>query len=118
MEAIDVAYARYQTAEGAERESCGNQQLPDPLGRDRIVAPIVISQVDSYSAYLSDVFLSGSPILPVVSTPANRKYAEQLETLIDDHATIGGYARQMLMFIKNAVKTNIVTGKQIGRAHV
>lgn len=107
MEAIDVAYARYQTAEGAEREACGNQQMPDPLGRDRIVAPIVVSQVDSYSAYLSDVFLSGSPIFPVVSTPANRKYAEQLETLIDDHATIGGYARQMLLFIKNAVKYNI-----------
>lgn len=107
MEAIDVAYARYQTAEGPEKEACGNQQMPDPLGRDRIVAPIVVSQVDSYSAYLSDVFLSGSPIFPVVSTPANRKYAEQLETLIDDHATIGGYARQMLMFIKNAVKYNI-----------
>ena len=103
MEAIDKAYARYQagsTEEGAT--PCG-----DLFSKDKIVAPIVVSQVDSLVGYLSEVFLSGYPIFPVVSTPAKRQKAEQLEALIDDHAMLGGYARQLLMFLRDAVKYNI-----------
>lgn len=104
MEAIDIAYARFQSSEGTE---CASQGCGDLFARDNIVAPIVISQVDSLVAYLAEVFLTGSPLFPVVSTPAKRMWAEQLETLIDDHALLGGYPRQLLMFLRDAVKYNV-----------
>jgi hypothetical protein len=109
MEEIDRAYARYKLssaqakADGIDRKdantSCGIQ--------DDIVAPIVVSQVDSMVGYLAEVYLSGYPIFPVVSTPANRNWAEMLETLVDDHATLGQYGRQLLLFLRDGVKYNI-----------
>lgn len=109
MDAIDVAYSRYKlkqkVANGQDikeaSEGCGNI-----FADDDVVPPIVISQVDSYVAYLADVFLSGTPMFPVVSSPAKRVWAEQLETLLDDHALIGGYARQLLLFLRDGIKYN------------
>jgi len=103
MEAIDIAYARYIET-GSEDEG---QTQCNVFGMDNIIAPIVVSQVDSMVAYLSEIFLSGYPLFPVVSTPKKRKWAEQLETLIDDHAILGGYARQLLMFLRDGVKYNV-----------
>jgi hypothetical protein len=101
MEAIDIAYARYTlTGEGGDTPC-------DVLQLDNVVAPIVVSQVDSMVGYLAEVFLSGYPMFPVVSTNATRHIAEQVETLIDDHAILGGYARQLLMFLRDGVKYNL-----------
>ena len=112
MEAIDVAYARYQTsvdsATGIPNGS-GIDAATTPVGVMNLPSttpPVVISQVDSMVGYLAETFLSGSPMFPVVSSPENKKYAEQLETMIDDHATLGGYARQLLMFLRDGVKYN------------
>lgn len=112
MDAIDVAYARYKASvsnstssdgidRGASDTGCGNI-----FAEDDVTPPIVVSQVDSYVAYLADVFLSGSPLFPVVSNPGNKVFAEQLETLMDDHASLGGYARQLLLFLRNGIKYN------------
>lgn len=112
MEVIDRAYARYVAKRGGIRDGdvdgVDGEVLCDVMGTsDSVVAPIVVSQVDSMVAYLADVFLSGSPMFPVVSTPSKRVWAEQLETLIDDHANLGGYARQLLIFFRDAVKYNL-----------
>lgn len=100
MELIDQAYARYKLL-GEDSEVCN-----DVFDKDDITPPIVVSQVDSMIAYWADVFLSGYPLFPVVSTPAKRKWAEQLEALLDDHANLGGYARQLLLFFTDAAKYN------------
>lgn len=111
MDAIDEAYYRFSSEKienGVDviHSDCGSTGCGDVLNRDEVTPPIVVAQVDSYVGYLAEVFLSGTPIFPVVSSPSNRKWAEQLETLIDDHAQIGGYTRQFLLFIHNAVKYN------------
>jgi len=109
MDAIDVSYARYKavanTSEGGV-DASRNQPCGNVFDSDDVTPPLVVSQVDSYTAYLADVFLSGYPLFPVVSNPSNKKYAEQLETLLDDHATLGGYVRQLLLFIRDGVKYN------------
>lgn len=111
MDAIDIAYARYQ-AEQASPSSDGVDTTHSQKGcdifatDDKIVPPIVVSQVDSYVAYLADVFLSGVPLFPVVSSPSKRIWAEQLETLLDDHASLGGYVRQLLLFLRDGAKYN------------
>lgn len=114
MNAIDVAYARYKESEsksmtndGVDRyDRDGNKTCGDVFASDKVTPPIVVSQVDTYVAYLADVFLSGSPIFPVVSNPSNKKWAEQLETLLDDHATLGGYSREILLWLRDGVKYN------------
>ena len=113
MEVIDKAYARYQDnvdpRTGIVREQ-GIDAATTPIGVHNLpstVPPIVVSQVDSMVGYLADVFLSGYPLFPVVSNPTNKQDAEDLETLIDDHATLGGYARQLLIFLRDGVKYNL-----------
>lgn len=113
MEAIDIAYARYKmtpeeaAAAGLDYNTVSNTACGDVFAKDDIIAPIVVSQVDSLVAYLADIFLSGYPIFPVVSSPKNRINAEKLETLLDDHAQLGGYPRELLLFLKDAVKYNL-----------
>lgn len=111
MEVIDKAYARYQELKHADGivEGQGIDAATTPVGVMNLpstVPPVIVSQVDSMVAYLAEVFLSGSPLFPVVSSPSNAEEAEQLETLLDDHATLGGYARQLLMFLRDGVKYN------------
>jgi hypothetical protein len=108
LAAIDEAYARYKTAKSeSEKTEAGQMSCGNAFDTDDVVPPIVASQVDSYVAYLADIFLSGYPLFPVVSTPNKRKAAEQLEVLLDDHAMLGGYVRQLLLMIKNGVKYNV-----------
>ena len=113
MEAIDVAYARFQANKDPQTGVVSGQGVDAAtvavgvVDLPSTVPPVVVSQVDSMVAYLADVLLSGTPLFPVVSSPENKEFAEQLETLIDDHATLGGYARQLLMFLRDGVKYNI-----------
>lgn len=111
MDIIDRAYARYKeeakvAGDGGVDTAHSNTACDVFDTKDRVTPPIVVSQVDAYVAYLADVFLSGTPMFPVVSTPFNKTYAEQLETLLDDHASLGGYARQLLIFLRDSVKYN------------
>jgi hypothetical protein len=114
LEIIDLAYARYKTvAEAANtqdgvdlakyvrNEAESMRQLPSNLR-----PPIVASQVGSAHGYLTDVFLSGSPIFPVVSTPTNKDDAEKLESIIANHSILGGYPRQLLIFLLDCAKYN------------
>lgn len=110
MDAIDQAYARYietgRLGDGGVDQTAANTACDVFATDDNVIPPIVVSQVDSYVAYLADVFLSGTPMFPVVSSPAKKVYADQLETLLDDHALLGGYPRQLLMFLRDGVKYN------------
>ena len=111
MCAIDIAYARYvdscqaDTGEGIDRRRelgefpCGS--IRDPQ------SPIVISQVDSFVGYLADVYCSGYPMFPVATKPKQRKEGEQLQAIIDQHAILGGYQRQLVKNFKAAMKYNV-----------
>ncbi len=111
MDVIDRAYARYTDDTNAQITDGGVDVRAadvscDVFAGDKITPPVVVSQVDSYVAYLADIFCSGVPLFPVVSSPSTRVWAEQLETLLDDHAILGGYARQFLMFLRDGIKYN------------
>jgi hypothetical protein len=111
MGVIDVAYARYKATKDSNGivQGQGVDAATTPVGVMNLPSttpPVVISQVDSMVGYLSEVFLSGYPLFPIVSNPSTKVEAEQLEVILDDHATIGGYARQLLLFIRDGVKYN------------
>lgn len=111
MEVIDVAYARY-IAENQETGSNGVDETPAGqqacgVNINDITVPIVVSQIDSYVSYLNDVYLSGYPLFPVVSTPDKIIQADRLQAVIDDHAIRGRYQRQLGLSFKDAVKYNL-----------
>jgi len=50
-------------------------------------------------------------MFPVVSSPEDKEYARTAEALIDDHATLGGYARQLLLFFRDGIKLHFSASK-------
>jgi len=102
-EQIDTKYYRYQTEldSQAGNESCG-------INVDNMIVPVVISQVDSFIGYTAEVYLSGYPLFPVVSTPSTAKVADKLEAIVDTHATLGGYARHFLHGFRQGYKYNFM----------
>ena len=113
MEAIDVAYARYVSNIDPKTgvvKGEGIDAATVPVGVFNVpstVPPVVVSQVESMVGYLSEVFLSGSPLFPIVSNPSNQEAAGALESLLDNHSTLGGYPRELLVFLRDAVKYNL-----------
>lgn len=108
MTVIDIAYARYkESLTDSDGVDTAAANMECGVNLDDITAPIVVAQVDSFVGYLADVFLSGYPIFPVVSTPKYRKEASQLQSIIDSHAMLGGYPRQLLKFLRDCIKYNL-----------
>ncbi len=111
LEAVDIAYARYQVAvqngqSGQDVQVVANTQVG--VTEPEITVPLVISQVDSHVGYLADVYLSGYPMFPVVSTPKDMKDAEMLEAIIDNHAMLGMYPKHLLMSFRDGIKYNFM----------
>lgn len=109
MDAIDLAYARYEQAVVA-----GDKKGMDIYGKVKcdtsmrpVVNPIVISNVQSMVAYWVEVFLSGYPIFPVVSDPSNKDQAEALEGIMQDHITLTAGDAELQMAFNDLGKYNL-----------
>lgn len=111
LSVIDVAYSMYKNSQ-KQGDGTGTDiihgEMECGVAVDEFTIPVVISQVDSFVGYLAEVYLSGFPFFPVASTPNNIKEAEQLESIIDTHAVLGGYGRQLLKAFKNGIKYNLM----------
>lgn len=112
LEYIDIAYARYKYYQrmtgGVDRSTA---DIECGLNLDEITIPVVVSQVDTYVGYLADIFLSGYPIFPVVSTPESYKEAEAFQSIIEEHAVRSRYARQFLMNFYDGIKYNLTAAE-------
>ncbi|HCI2654931.1 TPA: hypothetical protein NOS66_004832 [Pseudomonas aeruginosa] len=112
MDLIDKAYARYITAQENNELLGYNQNIAAKVRCQVVnkatVNPIVISQVQSMTAYLTEVFASGYPILPVVSTPDKKEQAEALEGIIQDHMTMTSSIPELILCLQDAAKYNLV----------
>lgn len=108
LDVIDKAYARYLDAKES-KDLVGAQQfgsIPCNASDRAIVSPIVISQVQSMTAYLCEVYLSGYPIFPVTSGPAMRGQAEALEGIIQDHLVMSESIPELQILLHEAAKYN------------
>lgn len=109
LDQIDVDYARYQEAAKANNQDGIDTHGSKPCGAvdQSIINPVVISQVDSMVAYWAEVFLSGYPIFPVVSTPAYKGQAEALEGIIQDHLVLSEAIPEIQLLLRDAGKYNM-----------
>lgn len=110
LDNIDYAYTRYQQAIAAKDKTGQDTygSVPCNALADRpVVNPIVISQVQGIVAYLGEVYLSGYPIFPVVSSPSTKAQAESLEGLIQDHLMLSESIPELQLLFQSLGRYNL-----------
>lgn len=106
MRAIDVAYIR----EGDRTKENARAKAANAYGNSNrfqnVTIPVVMPQVEAAVEYQTSVFLQGIPVFGVVSSPAYADEALQMETVIDENATRGGWVRHLQLFFRANFKYN------------
>ena len=103
---IDKIYQREGDLTTEQRRAKVANRSGDPNKFQNIVVPVVKPHVETATAYQSSVFLTGVPMFGVVSHADFIDEALQLETIIDNHATYGGWTREFLMSFRDGFKYN------------
>lgn len=107
MTEIDKIYAREKDATDDQIKSKLANRRGDASKIQNITVPIVMPQVNAALNYMTEVFLSGYPLFPIVSDPSNEDAALQLETIVNENATTAGWSQQLSMFFRDGLKYNI-----------
>ncbi len=106
MEKIDKAYQREadNTLEHARAKAAN--AAGDTTKLQNVTVPVVMPQVETAVTYQTSVFLTGYPLFGVVAEPKYMDAAMQLETVIEEHAQVGGWARHLMMTFRDGEKYN------------
>jgi hypothetical protein len=106
FEDVDKAYQRQQDLTKAQQRAKAANIAGDPNRFQNMTVPVVMPQVESAVTYQTSVFLTGSPLFGVVSSPQFIDQALALETIIEDNSIKGGWARELMMFFRDGYKYN------------
>lgn len=71
-----------------------------------IQVPIIMPQIESAVAYQTGVYLSSFPIFGVIAGPKDQDVATQFETVLSNHSTQYGWARELIKVFRNGFKYN------------
>lgn len=107
MVKIDLAYIRENDfTEDHQRAKIANR-YGDSRKFQNVTVPVVMPMVEAAVTYQTSVFLTGHPIFGVVSNPQNMDAAMQMETVIEDQSTRGGWVRELMLFFRDGFKYNL-----------
>lgn len=107
MRKIDLAYMREADFTDIHAQSKLANKRGDSTKIQNVTVPVIMPAVESAVTYQSSVFLTGNPIFGIVSTPQNMDAAMQMETVIDDQSTRGGWVRELMLFFRDGFKYNL-----------
>lgn len=107
MENIDRAYQREQDQTKDTIASKAFNTVGDSTKIQNPSIPVVAPVVESAVEYQTSVFLTGTPIFGVVSSPEFEDQALQLETVVDDQATRGAWVNEFIMAFRDGFKYNL-----------
>lgn len=107
MRQIDLAYIREQDLTTANQRAKLANAYGDSSRFQNVTIPIVMPQVESAVEYQSSVFLEGTPIFGVVSSPQFADEALSMETIIDEQSVRGGWTRELQMVFRDGFKYNL-----------
>lgn len=105
-EEIDLSYQRETDHTYAHQQSKKANKAGDTSKYQNVTIPVVMPQVEAAVTYQTSVFLTGTPIFGVVSSPSFIDQAVQLETIIDNQAIMGGWTREFMMSFRDMFKYN------------
>lgn len=106
MEARDMAYQRERDMTTEQLQAKVANRRGDFSKLKNFEMPVVMPQVEAAVTYQTSVFLQGTPLFGVVSSPQFADQALAMETLIDEHSTIGGWTREFIIAFRKAFKYN------------
>lgn len=107
MRRVDLAYYRETDQTEEQYKAKLSNRIGNSTKFQNITMPVVMPAVEAAVVYQSSVFLTGSPIFGVVSNPNMEDAAMQMEALMEDHSTRGGWTRHLQMFLRDGFKYNI-----------
>lgn len=72
-----------------------------------VTVPIVMDQVDSWVAFMTEVFCSSDPIFPVVAPDKFEDAALMMNTILDNQATKGRWKSELIKFFLDCGKYSL-----------
>jgi len=106
LEARDKAYQREKDKTKEHQRAKNANNAGDTDRFQNITVPVVMPSVETAVTHQTSVFLTGHPIFGVVSSPEFADEALQLETIIEEHSTLGGWQRELILFFRDGYKYN------------
>ena len=107
MRKIDLAYIREADLTADNQKAKIANKYGDSNKFQNITMPVVLPAVEAAVTYQTSVFLTGRPIFGVVGNPDIEDAAMQMEALMEDHQTRGGWIRHLQMFFRDGFKYNL-----------
>ena len=107
LERIDKAYAREVDRTIQQAKAKAANLAGDTDAMRNVVMPVVMPQVEAAVTYQASVFLTGSPLFGVVTTPDAVDVGIQMETVIDNQAREGGWTIELIRFLRDNFKYNL-----------
>ena len=107
LETIDRVYYREQDQSGTQQRAKSANTQGDPSRVQNITVPVVMPQVESALAYLSDTFLSGYPIFGVVAPPGQEDAVGAMETLIGENSIRAGWPMELMKVMRDGLKYDL-----------
>src|ERR1700761_9520250 len=104
MRQVDLAYQRENDWLNENVRAKIANRYGDPRKLRDIVVPIILPQVENFTAQMGSIFLTGNPIFDVVSDPANEDAAVQMATILENNQIRGGWTAQIELFFRDTAK--------------
>lgn len=111
MRKVDLNYMREADLTSEQNRAKNSNNMGDSTKFQNITVPVVLPQVESAVTYQSSVFLQGLPIFGVTSNPQTIDEAVQMETVISEQSTRGGWVAEFIKFFRDGFKYNIAAAE-------
>ena len=108
MQDIDRAYQREQDFTQAQLRAAAANRMGDSSKMQNVTIPVVMPQVESALAELTNIFLSSYPLFPVIAKPAMEDAAMQMETVIGEQGLRFGWTAELMQVLRDGLKYNLM----------
>lgn len=105
--ARDREYLRENDSTEAQRRAKAANKAGDTQKLQNVTVPVVMPQVESALADLHETFLTGYPIFSSVAPPGQEDAMQQMDALIADNSTRGGWPLELLKALRDGLKYDI-----------
>lgn len=106
MRQVDLTYIREKDMTATNQKAKLSNRYGDANKFQNITIPVVLPAVEAAVTYQTAVFLQGNPIFGVVANPKFQDAAMQMESLMENHSTRGGWGRHIQMAFRDGFKYN------------
>jgi len=107
MELRDRAYYREQDSSGAQQKASQANNSGDPTKLQNVTVPVVMPQVETALADLTETFLTGYPIFATVTPPELADAGTMMDTIIGENSTRCGWPAELAMTMREGLKYDL-----------